>query len=461
MKSVKINKIFHKYPVLIGLILIAILIGGLVIYKYWMERQVGESTIIPEDLAREQTIEQFQDPEDLLRYIMSALQKKDLDLFLRACAVDERLLANPFYETINKSEMFGYDMGLPPSADYEEYRALSSIELAKYYTDKFEEFQKYFADLSVSEISSVGILHPEEQMSSDILYESSKICGSWGADAAVKMAVLIKSQDKEFMVTFTVTKYYGYWKVFDFGSVFPEDGTNSFIEEITKKEFDSITEQKDILGYLEELSKKLNTEETTEEQAEKEEIKDPEKEILPPNYFIVGSSFGKDEKDTIQKFLLALQKKDVTKALSYCNIDAQAEDLNSVNAEVIQLQERFAKQLTYLYYGLLGEEYSPESRKLNELEKTAEDILEELNPEMIPYMDVKDMIEVKGNLPDNEAQYVVFYAFNGKCYVSGYTLVWQDEGWQIASLSLKDGNLKDGEVKEISWKKYNQLMGNE
>lgn len=444
-----------KSPVLIGLALIAILMGGLLFQKYWAQSQAGESTIIPEDLAREGTIEQFQNPEDLIEYTVAALGNQDMDLVLRACAIDERLLANPFVSTLNEEEKFGYDMVLPPSAEYEEYRPLSSAELTRYYIDQYYNFQEQSKDLSGVKLKKVGVFYPQTQLSSGSLFETAQLCDEWGADGAIQLAALLEADQGDYMLSFTVIKYYGYWKIFDFAAELAEQSEGQLIKTIEPREFDSVIRGADVLSFAEKLDDRMSDKTGNTEKDDKiEDIKNPEDEILPPNYYIAGASYGKEQKDTIQKFLLAIQKKDAAKALSYCNIDHQADNLNAVSPEIIHIQAHYAKQISYLYYGLLGETYFQGEQALDELGETAGEILERLNPELIPYMDIMEILKVEDH------QYIVFYAFNGRCYISGYTLVKQNEGWQIDSLSAPEEKLEAGEVREISWEKYNQWTGN-
>uniref|UniRef100_UPI003A5C8925 hypothetical protein n=1 Tax=Muricomes intestini TaxID=1796634 RepID=UPI003A5C8925 len=104
MKKFGMYKLVKNYPILIGFILIATLLGGLLVQRCFSQKQETQVTIVPDDLARTGTIEQFQNPENLIKYTVEALKKQDMDLVLRACAIDENLLGNPFYSTLEKEE---------------------------------------------------------------------------------------------------------------------------------------------------------------------------------------------------------------------------------------------------------------------------------------------------------------------------------------------------------------------
>ncbi|TCS76634.1 hypothetical protein EDD59_12316 [Muricomes intestini] len=460
MKKIRIYKLFKRYPILIGIVLIGILIGGLLAQRYWAQKQDTQSIITSDDLSRKGTIEQFQNPEELLEYTIAALKNQDLDLVLRACSIDENLLGNPFYAIVDKEQKFGYDMSLPPSADYEEYRPLSSAMLAKYYTEQYDNIQKQFKNKRDVKLIKTGVLYPDLQLSSETLCETAELCSYWGADAAIQMAALLQTSQEDYMISFTVTKYYGYWKIFDFRAEMAEMDNGKFIKPISLEEYNTAVDTTDVLSFMKKLNIEMDGSENVENETQTvKDIKHPEKEILPPNYFIVGESYGKSQKDTIEKFILALQKKNPVEAMSYCKIGDSDKQPKTVTSERIDTQADYAKQISHLYYGLLGEPYFSGERTLKRLDETAESILHRLNPQLIPYMDINTLLKVEDDKASGEEQYIAFYAFNGNCYMSGYTLMKSGENWQITSLSSVENDLDAGEVKEISWDEYQSWIG--
>ncbi|MBA4699317.1 MAG: hypothetical protein H2212_07755 [Ruminococcus sp.] len=460
MKKFGICELVKKYPILIGFLLVVVLVGGLIVQKYWTQRQNTQSIIFPDNLARQGTIEQFQNPEDLIEYTITALKNQDLDLVLRACAIDEKLLGNPFYATLDKEQKFGYDMVLPPSADYEEYRPLSSMMLTKYYTEQYIKIQGQLKNQKDIKLKKVGILYSNTQLSSETLSEIIEFCSDWGAGASIQMAALLGTAQGDYMISFTVTNYYGYWKIFDFRAEMAEMKTGQFLKKISLEEYDTAVDSTDILSFTREMKDAMSDSEVVEKETQEliEDIEHPEKEVLPANYFIVGSSYGKTQEDAIEKFILALQRKNPVEALSYCNVDNATKQPNMVTSERINAQADYAKQISYLYYGLLGEAYFSGERTLKRSGETAMDILDRLNPQFIPYMNINMLLKVTDDKAREEEQYVAFYTFNGNCYISGYTLVKLDKNWQILSLSASESNLAVGEVKKISWETYHKWI---
>ncbi|HAX52860.1 MAG TPA: hypothetical protein DIW07_07510 [Lachnospiraceae bacterium] len=456
MKKFGMYKLVKNYPILIGFILIATLLGGLLVQRCFSQKQETQVTIVPDDLARTGTIEQFQNPENLIKYTVEALKKQDMDLVLRACAIDENLLGNPFYSTLEKEEKFGYDMMLPPSADYEEYRPLSSMMLTKYYTEQYDKIQKQFKELGDIKLEKVGVLYPEIQLDTKIPSETADLCSEWGADETIQMGALLQDDQENYMISFTVTKYYGYWKIFDFTAELAEVKAGQIIKPISLDEYDNTIGEMDVLSFTNKLNSKISDGDVASQVAE--DIKHPEKEILPSNYFIIGTSYAKEQKDLIQKFILALQKKNITEALSYCNMSNPEKKKNIVTSEAINVQEDYAKQLYYFYYGLLGEPYFSGEKTLERLGETAGELLNKLNPQMLPFMSCTKILKVADDRAGEKEQYIALYRFNGNYYKSGYTLVKLEGGWQIASLSALENGLEAGEVKEISWGTYQRWM---
>jgi hypothetical protein len=467
MKKRQRYKLIEKYPILVGLVLIIALMSVLLFQKYWSERPEGQWTVLTNDLAREGTIEQFQNPEDLIKYTVAALKKEDLDMLLRACSIDEKLLSNPFYTILDREKKFGYEMVLPPSANYEEYRPLSSAILTKYYTDQYDFFQKQVKKLGAVKLEKVGVLYPQKQLDAETLSETTRSCNEWGASIAVQMTALLQTDQGHYMISFTVTKHYGYWKIFDFGAEIMNMENGQFLTATNPKEFDDTIGKTDVMSFLKTLDNEIAygkdvVKKKTDEESEKNVVvKHPEKEILPSNYFIVGASYGKEQKDTIQKFVMAIQKKDPIKALSYCNMDNAEKDLNTVTSQRINTQANYARQLSYFYYSLLGEPYFQGEKTLAGLNQTAAGILERINPQFIPYMYSDEILKVTSGEDSKEEQYVAFYSLNGKRYMAGYTLIKLEKGWQILSLSAPEKGLEPGEVKEITWKQYQKMLGKE
>ncbi|MGC4017996.1 MAG: hypothetical protein QM793_01325 [Muricomes sp.] len=459
MGKYKPYKYVKKYPILIGLMLIAALMGGLVIQKYWSERPQGQWTVVPEELSREATIGQFRNPEDLIEYTIASLKNKDLDLMLRACAIDENMYSYPFSDILDKKGRFGYNMVLLPSYNYEEYRPLNSTILARYYTEQYDEFQKRMDNLGTLKLKKVGILYPENQLDSETLFQTTRLYNKWGASRGIQMGALLQAGPNYYMISFTVTKYYEYWKIFDFGIEMADMQRERFIKETNPEEFNTVIGKISVTKFIEKLNRK-NLEDGDEAETEQiEDIEHPENEILPPNYFIIGASYGKEQQDTIEHFILALQKKDTIKALSY--FEKENQELDTVTSKEINLQADYAKQVSCFYYGILGVPFFQGEKTLEDLNETVPGMLGKLNPYPFRYVYIKGILKVADNKASSEEQYVTFYKFNGKYYVSGYTLTKQQDGWQIKSLSASEQKLKEGEVREISKEKYYKWIGDE
>ena len=69
-----------------------ILVGIIFLYKLEVRREYVDPGIVTEDMARESTVDGFEEPEESVRYMISALQKEDLDMGLRGFPIDEKIL---------------------------------------------------------------------------------------------------------------------------------------------------------------------------------------------------------------------------------------------------------------------------------------------------------------------------------------------------------------------------------
>lgn len=451
--------IIKKYPIIVGGILISILIGTLLMHKFWAGRQNANATINTEEMTRESTIEQFENPEDLVRYLLAAIQNKDMDLALRACAIDERYLGMEFFDILKENGKFSYTSLIPPASSYWEYRPLSSVQLAEFYMDRYLECEEKISQYTNISVESVDIVNPKQQMLNESWLEMKEFSSKWGADASCQLMALLKCDGEYKVMGFTLGKYYGYWKVFDIGAELLAQDNEKFITTITKDEYAKIAGNIEVVDFITSLNKKLlgeNDDEETETKPKK--IKRPEEQILPLNYFVVSASYGKTEKATISDFVLWLQKRDVAMAMSYSTVDNKVKSTEKISEDILRYQSEFSKELTYFYYGLLGIKYQAEPKTLLEMGKSAADIFKELSPEQVPYMNIANIVQMRTDAGKGTNQYLAFYTFNQKIYMSGYTLKQYGEGWQIETLSSELANLQPGEVREITEENYEEWI---
>lgn len=101
-----------------------------------------------------------------------------------------------------------------------------------------------------------------------------------------------------------------------------------------------------------------------------------------------------------------------------------------------------------MLYGFLGTE---DARLYGKSEEQLNKLRGKLNPEYMVYLDLIKVIPIETEEnTETVKQYAGLYSYNGKNYLTGYTLCRQEDGWQIQSLSAPALSLESGEVMRLS-----------
>ena len=112
-----------------------------------------------------------------------------------------------------------------------------------------------------------------------------------------------------------------------------------------------------------------------------------------------------------------------------------------------------AEQIQTFYYYLMGNDFaSTENVSLDELGMTGEEISKSLELSEIVYLDLNNVLKIKDD------EYAAFYYFNGKHYMSGFTMKEYGQGWKIEELSSTSMDLDKGQVKELTETEYNKII---
>ena len=435
-------KVIKKYPVLLGLVAVFLLILMIMGYKYRTARQYTEPTVVTKELSRENTIEGFEEPEDIVKYVFSALKKDDLDMGLRAFPIDEKMLNMDTGKILDSLETFSTNNTYMTS-QWKTYAPLSSVELTQDYAEEFLEIQKALEGKAFT-VEGVFAVFPEKQLTSEYRKSMRENCEKWGADAGAEVFAEIEAEGKNYIVGITLLKYYNFWKIDSFSSSLLEQTGYHGIIEVTEKEAQKIQNKQ--------LEKKLwqDLENDDKKNSNEKKVKNPENEMLVPNYFVLNSSYGKTPEDVIGKFVLSIQKHDIMTLMTYFEI---YEELPENIEDVLIRQGVVGREVQSFYYYLLGNEFaSLKEIKLENLGMTGSEIVKKSNPEEVFYLDLVGTCKI------NDNQYIGIYYFNGTHYISGFTLLENKQGWKIQSLDCENMGLEKGQVKEVSEKQYKKIL---
>ena len=438
--KIKVFDIIKKYPIVIGIAFVALtmaLVLGIKINERW---SAIEPTVVTEDMGRTATVEGFPAASDTIRYLISAIQENDLDKAMRAFPIDERVLGVNSAKIINMEAEFSSSI-CPPSGSYSQYVPASSSEIAGQYAEDITTLQEAL-DWAEAGVSDIRILMPEQQLVGRYQKEMQEQSECWSADAMCEMAVEITYGDQIYMMPVTVVKYGDIWKVFRFGASLLEN-TSDYLSETDSSIYESLTDP--------EMEEEVW--ESFESSDEEDEVpvytENPEQQLLPPNYFLASQVYSESPESAITEFSKYIEKEDITSALCYAYLEH--EQLGSNPATVLVRQEKFARQIADMYYGILFDEKTEGVQTLESLGMTGEEIVAKINPVNIPYMDLKKIIHY------GEDEYAAVYYYGREYYMVGFTMRESESGWQIEALEADSAGLHSGEVRKITEKEFEAL----
>lgn len=445
----KIWKKLKKYPELLGIGAVCILVGIIFLYKLEARRGYVDPGIVTEDMARESTVDGFTEPEESVRYMISALQKEDLDMGLRGFPIDEKILGIQVGEELDSLEEFSTNITYMPS-EWKEFLPVSSAEITKDYTEIFRSLEEQFAGKDVT-VEAVRALMPKKQMETQYHRNSQQICEIWGADSRIEVLAKLTIDGEDYALPVTLFQYDDFWKTDSFEASLLEEKEKGVFS-CDSEEYDELTDEKEeeaLKEFLEDSDKEKSREQTEEEE---EEIL-PEEALLPANYVLYNTVFSQTPEKTIENFILSMQKNDLSSMMIYTDLYGEQDPLSQDPAEILIRQGEVAEEIQTFYYYLMGNDFATtENVSLDELGMTGEEISSSLELNEIVYLDLNNVLKIKDD------EYAAFYYFNGKHYMSGFTMKEYDRGWKIEDLSCASMGLDKGQAKELTETEYNKII---
>lgn len=438
-KKIKIGKTIKKYPSIVGFILIALVMAQVLGIKLYERSNTIESTVVTEAMGRSASVAGLTAGEDIVRYLITALCEGDLDKAMRAYPIDETVLWANQAKIIDMQGKFSYG-STPPSSAYAQYVPAASSEITGRYAEDTVSFEKNLEWENV-EVQDVRLLLPEQQTTGQYQRKMLELSECWGAEVMCELLAEIRCGGELYMFPVTVGKYGEYWKVFSLEASV-SGSVQSGLEKTDETEYENLTDPKledevwEILGIGEEIQYTDN----------------PDQQMLPPNYFLAGQAYGQSPEEVIAEFSKYIEKEDITSALCYGYLGH--EELESNLASVITRQGEFAEQIIKMYYGLILEGRTEEYQTLEELGVTGEELVGELNPEYIPYMDLKKVVQL------GENEYAAAYYYGREYYMVGFTVRESEKGWQIDSIASGLAGLENGGVRKITEAEYERMGEN-
>ena len=394
-----------KGTFIIGIVLILALVAGL--YQYQAVQDQNDVTACgeTEEQKREGTIGGFDDETELIRYLFYQVQQDDLDLALRACAIDnlaENFLLRSYIEFTGNYE--GVNT-LPPSDDESSaYIEISNARLAAYFTEQLQQCREIFGP-----DHQVTLLHVEEEApeNPDGKYYTDRqsICDILGSAKVREMQITFEADGQTKQMVWTLARYRKNWQVVSFNAI--ADGEKRPMKVLAAKA-DPDWQPLDL--------------------SEAAEIPDV-------NYTVVAQNAEETPEELLDRFLLYLQREDVWSAMSYFTMYDGTQTTHTT-AELLERQGQVAEQLQQFYYHFFFADQNKYAWYFRELDTRARDVVKDLRSNQIV------TLSTWGGWPwgepiENQVDYQVVYAYKYVGHNMHFRLVY-DKGWHIESMEWMD-----------------------
>ena len=394
-----------KGTFIIGIVLILVLVTGLYQYQAVQDQNNVIACGETEEQKREGTVSGFDDETELIRYLFYQVQQDDLDLALRACAIDnlaENFLLRSYIEFTGNYE--GVNT-LPPSDDESSaYMEISNARLAAHFAEQLQQCREIFGS-----DHQVKLLHVEEEMpeNPDGKYYTDRqsICDILGSAKVREMKITFETDGQTKEMVWTLARYRKNWQVVSFNAI--ADGEKRPMKVLTAKA-DPDWQPLDL--------------------SEAAEIPDV-------NYTVVAQNAEETPEELLERFLLYLQREDVWSAMSYFTMYDGTQTTHTT-AELLERQGQVAEQLQQFYYHFFFADQNKYAWYFRELDTRARDVVKDLRSNQIV------TLSTWGGWPwgepiENQVDYQVVYAYKYVGHNMHFRLVY-DKGWHIESMEWMD-----------------------
>lgn len=368
-----------KGTFIIGIVLILGLVTGLYQYQAVQDQNNVIAYGETEEQKREGAVSGFDDETELIRYLFYQVQQDDLDLALRACAIDnlaENFLLRSYIEFTGNYE--GVNT-LPPSDDESSaYMEISNARLAAHFAEQLQQCREIFGS-----DHQVKLLHVEEEMpeNPDGKYYTDRqsICDILAAAKVREMKITFETDGQTKEMVWTLARYRKNWQVVSFNAI--ADGEKRPIK---------------VLAAKAEPDWNTNRSECSD--------RNPGCKLYGS-----GSEFGGNAGGTAEAVPLYLQREDVWSAMSYFSIYDETQPPHTT-AELLERQGQTAEQLQQFYYHFFFADQNKYAWYFRELETRAKDIVKDLRSNQIV------TLSTWGGWPwgepiENQVDYQVVYAY--------------------------------------------------
>ena len=349
------------------------------------------------DTGRVQNTEFFENPLEVVKYSLDALTQKDLDKFIRGCAVQEQAYGMEYRKILEQQMELSYRYS--PSGNWLYYFPLMHAILTQEACEMYYDLSEVFKNARIMNIDYADL---EYQLSDEYVQDMYKKCEMWRASGLCEITVLYENSAKEHrQKSLFVINYNGQWKLkVDEQSVKSEPSKINIEEnrdESIESSFAIQYEDKYQISKMQDV---------------------PVNALLPCNYSCYKERGEKSPEKLIEEFIYTLRKGDFEEAFTYFYNEDEG------LGKYIEYRGENAQHITDLIYKLL--EIKPSETA------AIQDTLNQMNPENIIYL--RSTIVESEVIDPNSVKVEVELQINRKQQHIELNLGRTEWGWMILSL---------------------------
>lgn len=419
----RIVDFIKKYPFVIGVASVVVLILFCWAENLEFKKRQIEPFVKTEDMLRKKTIGRAKTPSDAVNYFIAAVTEDDFDMAIRVFPIVERVEKTNIEEIITRRKSFCIDSEPAYSKISGYYYVIGRSEIIGEYASHYQELLNSIPGYDEMVLQNVTYV------SSTTNYE--ELLSETGAIEFCEMEAEVSAEGKTYRIAFLLANYTKEenWKLYSFSLREDTDSQNSQI--------------KDAKLSKTEKQKKIKYEKTTESIMKKLAA---DKALLQRNHIALNANYGKSPEDVMHRFMNAINRSETDKALSLGNTGTQKRNVASISVDDWIEQWDFAKELKYFFYVVCVGEELEKPITLKKLDLTAKELITELCPVNLFYMDMMNMTDLGDN------QYLIYFWYEGDYYKFKISFSEFEEGWQIKS--IRDGHRLS---EEEYWKEQEDL----
>ncbi len=400
------KKVNDKLLLRIGCVLVIFTLAVPSGYQMWLRINDGRTSIKTDDMKRKPTIDGYEEPEEVVEYVLYQIHQGDLDLALRGCAIQE--VAGYFflqgYSEI-MDQFLHTEMLAPADYDNQAYIEINQARMTAVYSDMLEQCMGILGEGYDLDVIRIEADIPED--ADGFYYQDIRdICSITGARDACNVVVDMLIDGVPRQMKLTVARYRKYWKILQFSEY-----ENFRYSEPQISEYTNLSNSKMLPLEWDSL----------------------EDVILPCNYQIADSKSEENIEKLVRKMFVYLQRGDIWRVMAYFDV-YESPMKTYPDSLFFYRQSQIAEKLQQFYYRTFLFDRDQLSWIEQNVKSEAVNLASLLNASTMIYSNL-ETVEIKES-EDGTAKCDIIFNYNKAWFTFTISLD-NKNGWKIKDIDFR------------------------